>query len=225
MLKKKRKKLVYGGKNKMRQTLVFCMLALLSFLFSGCDSLYLKVKGPIPSCTKINEGWISASVRKLESVIMDSYSLADGEKTSGNIKGFYSGITSAAFMPDRVSFTFDRKKYYLCRDASLFSTDRKLFIIGENGRMVREWKTPRGITDACVFDLESKEGRFLVVFAYLVPTSHNCKLWILDKEFNVVYDETLSDVWHPEVIQIMRDVFAVRTGCNRYSIYRKKGGS
>ena len=225
MLKKKRKKLVCGGKNEMRQTLVFCMLALLSFLFSGCDILYLKVKGPIPNCTKINEGWISASVRKLESATMDSYSLADGEKASGNIKGFYSGITSAAFMPDRVPFTFDRKKYYLCRDVSLFSTDRKLFIIGENGRMMREWKTPRGITDACAFGLESKGVCFLVVFAYLVPTSHNCKLWILDKDFNVVYDETLSDVWHPKVIQIMQDVFAVRTGCNKYSIYKKEGES
>lgn len=209
----------------MRRMLVFCMLALLPFLFSGCDSLYLKVKGPVPSCTKINEGWTSAPVRKLESVTMDSYSLADGENASGNIKGFYSGITSAAFMPERISFTFDRKKYYLCRDVSFFSSARKLFIIGENGRMMREWKTPRGITDACVFAFESKGARFLVVFAYLVPTSHNCKLWILDKDFNVVYDETLSDVWHPKVIQIMQDVFSVRTGCDRYNIYKREGGT
>lgn len=209
----------------MKRMLFFCMEALLLFLFSGCDSLYLKIKGSVPSCTKINEGWANISVRKLEGENLGRYSLGMKGKTTEKIKGFYSGVTSAAFIPKRISFEFDCKKYYLCRDVSFFSTGDKLFMIGENGRRMRAWETPRAIVDACVLGLESGKERFLVVFALLVATSHNCKLWILDKDFNVVYDETLSDVWSPEVIQMSQDVFAVRTGCNRYNIYKRKGGS
>lgn len=225
MHRKKQKTIACGDKNKMKRILFFCMVTLLPFLFSGCDSLYLKIKGPVPGCTKINEGWANISVRKLEGEILGRYSLGKTGKTTEKIKGFYSGITSAAFMPERISFEFDCKKYYLCRDGSLFSTHRKLFIIGEDGRRMREWETPRAIHDACVFGLESEKERFLVVFASLTATSHNCKLWILDKDFNVVYDETLSEVWSPEVIQMSPGVFAVRTGCNWYNIYKKEEGS
>lgn len=225
MLRKRLKMIACGDKNKIKRLLIFSMAISFPYLLQGCNSLYLKIKGPVPSYTEINGGWARISVRKLEGEILGRYFLGRRGKTTEKIKGFYSGITSAAFMPERISFEFDCRKYYLYRDVSFFSSHRKLFIIGENGMRMREWETPRGIADACVFGLESKKECFLVVFAYLLPTSHNCKLWILDKDFNVVYDETLSEVWSPEVIQMSQDIFAVRTGCNRYNIYKKEGKS
>ena len=125
-------------------------------------------------------------------------------------------------MPERISFWFNGRKYHLFRDTGLFSTGKELSIvekISEDGLVL---KTPRVIADACVFELISSDrAHFLVVFAQLLPTSHNCKLWILDESFNVVYEEVLSDVWNPEIMKIIPCGFVVKTGCGAYRVYGK----
>lgn len=195
----------------------------LSFL-TGCDSLYSKVKGPVKGGIKINDNWKSFSTGKPSWTGSNAYSLMRGG-TIEDIKGFYSEITSAAFMPERISFGFNGRKYYLCRDTGIFSTGKELSIIEKSSENELVLKNPRAIADACVFELISSDGlHFLVVFTQLLPTSRNCKLWILDESFNVVYEEVLSDVRNPEIIKIIPCGFVVKTGCSSYRVYGKEAG-
>lgn len=191
------------------------------FLFGCSDSLYLKIKGPVSECVKINTGWECSMESGQEFSVLDVYSLMKlkGENTNVIISGFYSEVTSPAFLPEQIQFCFNNKKYYLCENRGLFSTGKEIFIIDEFGEKKVIFTVPRSIADACVLEFNvGHNRRFLVVFAMLTPKSHNCELWILDENFVVVYDEILSNMWHPQITLYNQGAFSVNS---QYYCYNK----
>lgn len=212
----------------MKFVTFFCIVIGSLSLFGCGDYLYLKVKGPVSECVRINTGWKCFAENKRGLPILDSYSLMKlrGENANVIINGFYSEATSPAFLPEQIQFSFNNKKYYLCQDRGMFSMDEELSVVDEFGGEKVILATPRSIADACVFELDLEHsGRFIVVFAMLTPKSHNCELWILDENFNVIYDEILSERWHPQITLYAQGVFSIDSWHRCYkkpTFYQKK---